>query len=94
MHERRRLRLYDAKHYEPEFGPPADGFRGFTIAVNLESFADVKAVYETLQGIDGVELLEEPAEAFWAAASAGAIRRGTSGTSPGRRARPSTSAAA
>jgi len=25
----------------------------------------VKAVYETLQGIDGVELLEEPAEAFW-----------------------------
>jgi len=57
--------LYDAKHYEPELGPPADGFRGFTIAVNLESFTVVKAVYETLQAIDGVELLEEPAEAFW-----------------------------
>lgn len=57
--------LYDAKHYERQFGPPADGFRGFTIAVNLESYAEVQAVYETLRTVDGVELLEEPAEAFW-----------------------------
>jgi uncharacterized glyoxalase superfamily protein PhnB len=59
------LGLYDAKHYEPEFGPPADGFRGFTIAVNLESFDDVKAVYTTLEGISGVTLLGEPEETFW-----------------------------
>ena len=57
--------LYGANHYEPAFGPPADGFRGFTIAVNLESFEETRAVYETLRGIDGVELLEEPQEAFW-----------------------------
>jgi uncharacterized glyoxalase superfamily protein PhnB len=57
--------LYAASNYEPAFGQPAAGFRGFTICVNLESFAETQAVYETLQQIDGVELLEEPAEAFW-----------------------------
>ncbi len=57
--------LYAASNYEPTFGPPAAGFRGFTICVNLESFVETQAVYETLQQIDGVELLEEPAEAFW-----------------------------
>ena len=57
--------LYAAKHYEPVFGPPADGFRGFTICVNLESFEETKAVYETLSGIDDVELLGEPEQAFW-----------------------------
>jgi uncharacterized protein len=57
--------LYAASHYEPEFGPPAEGFRGFTISVNLESFAETQAVYATLEQVDGVELLEEPTEAFW-----------------------------
>ena len=57
--------LYDAKHYEPHFGPVTDGFRGFTLAVNLASMAEVRAVHETLQAVDGVELLEEPTEAFW-----------------------------
>jgi uncharacterized glyoxalase superfamily protein PhnB len=59
------IACYAAKHYEPEFGPPADGFRGFTIAVNVESYQEVKAVYEGLHGIDGVELLGEPEEASW-----------------------------
>jgi uncharacterized glyoxalase superfamily protein PhnB len=59
------IACYAAKNYEPELGPPADGFRGFTIAVNLESLDEVKAVYATLEGIDGVELLGEPEEAFW-----------------------------
>jgi hypothetical protein len=57
--------LYAASNYEPAFGPPADGFRGFTISVNLESFEETQAVYETLREVDGVELLEAPAEAFW-----------------------------
>jgi len=57
--------LFAASNYEPEFGPPVDGFRGLTLAVNLRSFAEVQAVYETLRGIDGVELLGEPEEAFW-----------------------------
>ncbi len=59
------IALYAAKHYEPHFGPPADGFRGFTLCVNLESFEETQRVYETLRGVEGVELLEEPAEAFW-----------------------------
>jgi uncharacterized protein len=57
--------LYAARHYEPHFGPPADGFRAFTLCVNLESFEETKAVYETLRGVEGVELLDEPREAFW-----------------------------
>jgi uncharacterized glyoxalase superfamily protein PhnB len=59
------LALYAARHYEPEFGPPADGFRGSTLAVNLASLSEVQAVYETLVGVEDVELLGEPEEAFW-----------------------------
>jgi uncharacterized glyoxalase superfamily protein PhnB len=57
--------LYAAANYEPRFGPPAEGFRGVALSVNVASFAEVQAVYENLRQIDGVELLEEPAEAFW-----------------------------
>jgi uncharacterized glyoxalase superfamily protein PhnB len=57
--------LYDAKHYEPHFGAPAGGFRGFTLAINLESMDECRAVYETLRSVDGVELLEEPTHAAW-----------------------------
>jgi uncharacterized glyoxalase superfamily protein PhnB len=57
--------LYAAASYEPDFGPPADGFRGVTLAVNLASFGEVQAAYETLTTIEDVELLEEPTEAFW-----------------------------
>jgi uncharacterized protein len=57
--------LYAAANYEPHFGPPADGFRGFTLCVNLASFDEVEQVYACLMGVDGVELLEEPTEAFW-----------------------------
>jgi uncharacterized glyoxalase superfamily protein PhnB len=59
------IAMYAAKHYEPNFGPPADEFRGFTLAINLESFAETRAVYETLRGVEDVELLEEPFEASW-----------------------------
>ena len=52
--------LYAAKNYEPEFGPRADGFRGFTLGLNLAAPEEVDRVYEMLQGIDGAEVLEEP----------------------------------
>lgn len=87
------IACYAAKHYEPIFGPPADSFRAFTLCVNLESMDEVRAVYETLRTVDGVELLDEVEEALGAAASAGAIPKATSGTSRGREARRSTSAA-
>ena len=57
--------LYAAAHYEPHFGPPADGFRGFALSINVASMEEVRAAYEELQRVDGAELLEEPAEAGW-----------------------------
>ena len=57
--------LYAAANYERVFGPIPEGFRGFTLCVNLASMAEVRAAYETLARIEGVELLEEPQEQFW-----------------------------
>jgi uncharacterized protein len=57
--------LYAARHYEPHFGPPADGFRGVVLSVNVASLDEVRAIHTTLQGVDGVQLLEQPTEAFW-----------------------------
>jgi uncharacterized glyoxalase superfamily protein PhnB len=52
--------LYAASNYEPHVGPRADGFRGFTLGMNLASAEEVDRVYELLQTVDGAELLEEP----------------------------------
>jgi uncharacterized glyoxalase superfamily protein PhnB len=52
--------LYAARNYEPQFGPRADGFRGFTLGLNLASPEEVDRVYGLLQRVEGAELLEEP----------------------------------
>jgi uncharacterized glyoxalase superfamily protein PhnB len=52
--------LYAAPNYERDFGPRADGFRGFTIGLNLATPEEVDGVYERLQEIEGAELLEKP----------------------------------
>jgi uncharacterized protein len=52
--------LYAAANYEPHFGPPPDGFRAFTLGINLASPEEVDAVHAALQEVDGAELLEEP----------------------------------
>jgi uncharacterized glyoxalase superfamily protein PhnB len=57
--------LYAAKSYEPDFGPPADGFRAFTLCVNLAALDEVRSAPETLPNVPAVALLGEPAEAFW-----------------------------
>jgi hypothetical protein len=59
------IALYGTEHYEPAFGPPAEGFRAVTLCVNLASMAEVRAAYETLRQVPDVELLGEPEEAFW-----------------------------
>lgn len=59
------IALYAASHYEPHFGPPAQGFRGVVLSVNVASMDEVRAIYETLREIEDVELLEKPLEAFW-----------------------------
>jgi uncharacterized glyoxalase superfamily protein PhnB len=52
--------LYAASNYEPHFGPPPEGFRAFTLGVNLGTPEEVDAAYAALRQIDGAELLEEP----------------------------------
>jgi len=59
------LGLYAAFHYEPQFGPaPEPGaFKGFTLAINLESREEVDRVHEALRSADGVhDLDDEPQE--------------------------------
>ena len=57
--------LYGAEHYEPSEGPLADGFRGYTLAVNLATPAEVDAAHETLRGVGGVVGLEDPQDMPW-----------------------------
>ena len=52
--------LYAAKNYEPHFGQRADGFRGFTLGVNVATPEEVDRLHELLLSIDGVDVLEEP----------------------------------
>ena len=52
--------LYGAHNYERDFGPRTDGFRGFTLGLNLASPEEVDRVYELLQRVEGAELLGEP----------------------------------
>jgi len=53
------LALYAASNYEPAYGPVADGFRGFTLAINLGSRDEVVAVREALAGVGGIADLED-----------------------------------
>ena len=57
--------LYGADNYEKVFGPIQQGFRGFTLCVNLGSMDEVRAACQTPARVEDVELLEEPAEQFW-----------------------------
>lgn len=52
--------LYGARNYEPHFGSVPDGFRGFTLGINLGTPEEVDTAHASLQAVDGVELLEEP----------------------------------
>jgi len=54
--------LYGAKNYEPHFGPVPDGFRAFTLGINLATPDEVDDAYAQLQAIDAVELLGEPVD--------------------------------
>ncbi len=57
--------LYGAENYERTLGRIGEGFRGFTLAINVESMDAVRAAYETLRTVEEAELLEEPDEAHW-----------------------------
>ena len=59
------IALYGADNYERALGPIGQGFRGLTLAINVESMDAVRQAYETLRGVEGAELLEEPQDAEW-----------------------------
>src|SRR5919201_7127075 len=48
--------LYGAANYEPHFGPRTEGFRGFTLGLNVGSPEEVDAIYRALCEIDGADL--------------------------------------
>ena len=53
------LALYAARNYEADYGALAEGFRGFTLGINVGSRDEVVAIRETLSGIDGIDELDE-----------------------------------
>jgi len=59
------IALYGAQNYVASMGPVASDFRGVVLAINLASYDEVLAVYETLTQVEGVALLGPPEEAFW-----------------------------
>jgi uncharacterized protein len=56
------LALYGAHHYERDYGARSDGFRGFTLGINLASREEVVAAHDTLTTVDGVQDLDEVAD--------------------------------
>ena|ERR671931_1538506 len=56
------LALYAAENYERHYGPRGDGFRGFTLGVNVGSRKEVEAAHATLTAADGVEDLDDPVD--------------------------------
>jgi predicted lactoylglutathione lyase len=54
------LALYGAEHYERELGPRAEGFRGFTLGVNVGSREEVTAAHEAVSAVDGAHDISEP----------------------------------
>jgi predicted lactoylglutathione lyase len=56
------LALYGAVNYERDYGPRADGFRGFTLGVNLGSREELLDAHETLKGVEGVTDLDDPVD--------------------------------
>jgi predicted lactoylglutathione lyase len=56
------LALYGAENYERHFGPRADGFRGFTLCVNVGSREEMQAAHAAVSQVDGVADLEDPVD--------------------------------
>ena len=54
------LALYGAEHYERDLGPRADGFRGFTLGVNVGSRDEVVAAHAAVSAVEGAREISEP----------------------------------
>ena len=54
------LALYGAEHYERELGPRVEGFRGFTLGVNVGSRDEVVAAHAAVSAVEGAHDISEP----------------------------------
>ena len=55
------LALWSAENYDPL----TEGFRGFTLGLNLGSWEELEAVHVEFGGVDGLEELKEIQRADW-----------------------------
>ena len=53
------LALYAARNYERDYGPLADGFRGFTLGINVGSREEVVAIQAALTNVEGSGAVDE-----------------------------------
>jgi predicted lactoylglutathione lyase len=54
------LALYGAENYERLLGPRADGFRGFTLGVNVGSREEMVAAHAAVSAVDGAHDISDP----------------------------------
>jgi len=53
------LALYGAHHYERDYGERGEGFRGFTLGINVRSRREVLEIHRRLEAVSGVVGLED-----------------------------------
>jgi catechol 2,3-dioxygenase-like lactoylglutathione lyase family enzyme len=59
------LALWDAEHYVASQGERADGFRGFTLGVNVAGWEELEAAHAVCSGVAGVGELAPLQRAPW-----------------------------
>jgi catechol 2,3-dioxygenase-like lactoylglutathione lyase family enzyme len=60
------LGLFSETTFDQQFGPVADGFRGFSLSIHCEDAQDVFRAHEQIRSYDDVaELDEKPEESGW-----------------------------
>jgi catechol 2,3-dioxygenase-like lactoylglutathione lyase family enzyme len=55
------LALWSAENYDP----PTEGFRGFTLGLNVGSWEELESAHEAFRAFEGVDDLEEIQRADW-----------------------------
>jgi predicted lactoylglutathione lyase len=59
------MALYGAHHYVRDYGERTEGFRGFTLGINVASMAEVEEIHRVLEQIDGVQSLDPVSSQDW-----------------------------
>jgi uncharacterized protein len=59
------LALWGAHNYVAGHGERAEGFRGFTLGLNVGSWEELEAAHEAFREVEGLQELEEIQRADW-----------------------------